>query len=297
MRIVFMGTPSFAVPSLSALVAAGHEVALVVTRPDAVRSRGKRLEPSAVKAAAQEMGIPVLEASRMDAAALDAVSEAAPDVICVAAFGCLLPDALIAMATVGCINVHASLLPRWRGAAPIQRAILAGDERQGISIMAVAHELDAGAYCRQASIDAHDKNASQLTSELAQLGATELVSALAQMQDGTVTWTKQYEPLVTLAPKVMKPELRLDPTQTATVNCRRVAASSDAAPARLCIGDHGMRAMTATGLRRPQGPSWRGRGFPWPCRPGMCRRRARGAFGETRRQAGDACLGVGGRPS
>ena len=130
MRIVFMGTPEFAVPSLEAL-AAEHDVTLVVTRPDAVRSRGKRLEPSPVKARALELGLPVLEAKRMDAAAIDAVRDAAPDLICVVAFGCILPDELLAVAPLGAINVHGSLLPRWRGAAPIQRAILAGDEKTG----------------------------------------------------------------------------------------------------------------------------------------------------------------------
>ena len=120
MRIVFMGTPEFAVPSLEAL-AAEHDVTLVVTRPDAVRSRGKRLEPSPVKARALELGLPVLEAKRMDAAAIDAVRDAAPDLICVVAFGCILPDELLAVAPLGAINVHGSLLPRWRGAAPIRR--------------------------------------------------------------------------------------------------------------------------------------------------------------------------------
>uniref|UniRef100_UPI003FD7FE0B methionyl-tRNA formyltransferase n=1 Tax=Tractidigestivibacter sp. TaxID=2847320 RepID=UPI003FD7FE0B len=122
MRIVFMGPPEFAVPSLKA-VAGAYDVTLVVTRPDAVRSRGKRLEPSPVKVCALELGLPVFEAKRMDAAAIDAVRSAAPDLICVVAFGCILPDDLLAVASLGAINVHGSLLPRWRGAAPIQRSI------------------------------------------------------------------------------------------------------------------------------------------------------------------------------
>ena len=161
MRIVFMGTPEFAVPSLKA-VAAAYDVALVVTRPDAVRSRGKKLEPSPVKACALDLGLPVLEAKRMDAEAIDAVRAAAPDLICVVAFGCILPDELLAVAPLGAINVHGSLLPRWRGAAPIQRAILAGDEKTGVSIMRVAHDLDAGAWCRQVSTPIGTKTASQL---------------------------------------------------------------------------------------------------------------------------------------
>ncbi|MBQ3282712.1 MAG: methionyl-tRNA formyltransferase, partial [Atopobiaceae bacterium] len=146
MRVVFMGTPEFAVPSLSALADA-YEVVLVLTRPDAVRARGKELEPSPVKARALELGLPVLETSRITPEALEAVREAGPDVIAVAAYGCILPDSILDVAPLGCVNVHASLLPRWRGAAPIQRAVLAGDRRAGISIMRVVHELDAGAWC------------------------------------------------------------------------------------------------------------------------------------------------------
>ena len=130
MRIVFMGTPEFAVPSLKA-VAAAYDVVLVVTRPDAVRSRGKKLEPSPVKACALDLGLPVLEAKRMDAEAIDAVRAAAPDLICVVAFGCILPDELLAVAPLGAINVHGSLLPRWRGAAPIQRAAHEAQQRAG----------------------------------------------------------------------------------------------------------------------------------------------------------------------
>ena len=132
MRVVFMGTPDFAVPSLKALAAAGHEVPLVFTRPDAVRGRGKKLVPSPVKAAAEKLGIPVFETSRMTPEAKAALAEAAPDVVCVVAFGCILPDDVLAAAPLGAVNVHASLLPRWRGAAPIQRSILAGDERTGV---------------------------------------------------------------------------------------------------------------------------------------------------------------------
>lgn len=117
MRVVFMGTPAFAVPSLRKLAAA-HEVALVLTRPDAVRSRGKKLEPSPVKEAALELGLPVMEANRMTPEVLDALRAAEAEIFCVAAYGCILPDEVLTMAPLGCVNVHASLLPRWRGAAP-----------------------------------------------------------------------------------------------------------------------------------------------------------------------------------
>ena len=149
MRVVFMGTPDFAVPSLREL-ASRFEVVLVLTRPDAVRSRGKKLEPSPVKAAALELDIPVMEATRITPEVMDRLREAKADIFCVAAYGCILPDEVLNMAPLGIVNVHASLLPRWRGAAPIQRAILAGDERAGISIMRIGHGVDTGADCAQA---------------------------------------------------------------------------------------------------------------------------------------------------
>lgn len=170
MRIVFMGTPDFAVPSLVSLVEAGNEIALVVTRPDAVRGRGKKLEPSPVKAKALELGLPVVEANRMTPEVVEALKAAQADIFCVAAYGCILPDDVLHMAPLGIVNVHASLLPRWRGAAPIQRAILAGDEVAGVSIMRIGHGVDTGAYCAQASTSVAGKHAEALTMELGELG-------------------------------------------------------------------------------------------------------------------------------
>ena len=152
LRVVFMGTPEFSVPSLDALAAA-HEVALVLTRPDAVRGRGRALVSSPVKARALELGLPVLECSRVTPEVLAALDAARADVFCVVAFGCILPDEVLQMAPGGCVNVHASLLPRWRGAAPIQRSILAGDERTGVSVMRIGHGVDTGAYCAQSSTE------------------------------------------------------------------------------------------------------------------------------------------------
>ena len=244
MRVVFMGTPDFAVPSLRALAAA-HEVTLVLTRPDAVRGRGRKLVPSPVKEAATELDLPVCEATRITDEVFSALEDARPDVICVAAFGCLLPDRVLALAPLGCVNVHASLLPRWRGAAPIQRAVLEGDERAGVSIMEVVHELDAGAYCRQASVEVGEKDCATVMSELAELGARELLAALPTLADGTVAWTAQDEAKVTYAAKVDKAEMRLDPADDALRNVRRVRASLDAAPARLLVGGKGIRALAA----------------------------------------------------
>lgn len=244
MRIVFMGTPEFACPSLSA-VSKSHDVVRVVTRPDAVRGRGKRLEPSPVKALAGELGLAVTEASRMTPEVMDELRAAKADLCVVAAYGCILPDELLEMFPLGCVNVHASLLPRWRGAAPIQRAVLEGDELAGASIMRVVHELDAGAYCAQVSTAVAGKTSSELLDELGHLGAEALVEAIGRIADGTAVWTEQDESLVTYAHKIEKAEMRLDPVDGALVNVRRVLASTDAAPARCEVAGKGVRLMRA----------------------------------------------------
>lgn len=244
MRIVFMGTPEFACPSLSA-VSRAHDVVRVVTRPDAVRGRGKRLEPSPVKALAGELGLAVIEASRMTPEVMDELRAAKADLCVVAAYGCILPDELLEMFPLGCVNVHASLLPRWRGAAPIQRAVLEGDELAGASIMRVVHELDAGAYCAQVSTAVAGKTSSELLDELGHLGAETLVEAIGRIADGTAVWTEQDESLVTYAHKIEKAEMRLDPADGALANVRRVLASTDAAPARCEVAGKGVRLMRA----------------------------------------------------
>ncbi len=244
MRIVFMGTPEFAVPSLRKL-AERHEVALVVTRPDAIRGRGRKLMPSAVKVAALELGLPVLEASRADEDMQSRVAAVQPDVICVAAYGALLPEAILLSAPYGCINVHASLLPHGRGAAPIQRAVLEGDETAGVSIMRLVQAMDAGPYCRQASVAIDDKTCDRLMAELAELGACELLAAIDDMASGQVQWVEQDESLATYAAKVTKDEMRLDPQDGAVLNQRRVKASTDAAPARVKVAGRGIRVMDA----------------------------------------------------
>ena len=253
MRVVFMGTPDFAVPSLEAL-AERHDVALVLTRPDAVRGRGKALVPSPVKARALELGLPVLETSRMTPEALDALRAAAADVFCVAAYGCILPDEVLTMAPGGCVNVHASLLPRWRGAAPIQRAILAGDAETGVSIMRIGHGVDTGAYCAQASTPVGEKGTEELTAELARLGAELLVETLPSVLDGTAVWVEQDEALVTHAAKIAKAELALDPVDAARENALRVQASGDTAPARCAVAGRGVRVCAARSVEKDVAP-------------------------------------------
>lgn len=249
MRVLFMGTPNFAVPSLEALDK-NFEVVAAVTRPDAVRGRGKKLVPSPVKAAAQEREIPVIETSRITPEVLAQLKDLAPDVICVAAYGALLPDSVMEIAPT--VNVHGSLLPRWRGAAPIQRAILAGDERAGVSIMQVVHELDAGDYSLTGSVEIADKPAPLLMDELAQLGADLLVDALKAMEAGTLEWQAQDESLVTYAQKIAKQEMALDPALTAADNARKVQASMDAAPSRAVVAGKALRVLGARVSRQPE---------------------------------------------
>lgn len=244
MRVVFMGTPDFAVPSLQAL-AERHDVALVLTRPDAVRGRGRALVPSPVKARALELGLPVVEAARITPEVAGALREAAADVFCVAAYGCILPDEVLTMAPGGCVNVHASLLPRWRGAAPIQRAILAGDAETGVSIMRIGHGVDTGAYCAQARVAIAEKDARELTAELARVGAELLADTLPAVADGSAAWVEQDEALVTHAAKIEKRELMLDPADAARVNALRVRASGDTAPARCVVAGRGVRVCAA----------------------------------------------------
>lgn len=178
---------------------------------------------------------------------MDRLHEAEADIFCVAAYGCILPDEVLHMAPLGIVNVHASLLPRWRGAAPIQRAILAGDERAGISIMRIGHGVDTGAYCAQASCSVAGKTADELTAELAQLGADLLCDTLPALADETAVWIEQDESLVTHAQKISKAEMRLDPQEGTLVNLRRVLASSDTAPARCVAAGKPVRIMRAEG--------------------------------------------------
>ena len=246
-RVVFMGTPNFAVPSLQA-VAAHHDVVLCLTRPDAVRSRGKKLEPSPVKVAAEQLNIPVVEANRIDDELAAQLEELQADFFCVAAYGCILPDRILAMPKIDCINVHASLLPRWRGAAPIQRAILADDKLAGVSIMKIGHGVDTGDYCMQSSTSVAGKSAEKLTDELAEMGATLLLRAMEELENNTAVWTVQDESLVTHAAKISKAELALDPALSAHVNALRVLASSDAAPARCMLAAKPARVMSVREL-------------------------------------------------
>ena len=245
MRVIFMGTPEFAVPSLRWL-AGEHDVVAVYVRPDAVSGRGKSARPAPVKLAAAELGLCVRQpGSLRDSEAVAELSALAADVICVAAYGLILPPAVLEAAPLGAVNVHASLLPRWRGAAPIQRAILAGDRQVGVSIMRMEEGLDTGPYCLQEAISVAEKSAAQLTAELGELGARMLVSALPSIADGTARWVEQDEALVTYASKVSKDETAPSPALSAHENLLRIQASLATAPARILIDGKGVTVLQA----------------------------------------------------
>lgn len=235
MRVVFMGTPKLAADILVE-IAQQHEVVCVYTRPDAVRGRGAKLEPSPVKAAAERLGIPVRTATSLrDAEEQAHLAELAPDAICVAAYGCILPREVLEIPRYGCLNVHASLLPRWRGAAPIERAILAGDERTGVCIMRMEEGLDTGPYCVRRATEVEGKSAAELTDELANLGARALLTGLSVVEQGGAEWTFQDDAAATYAEKLAKDDLYPDPAEPAAAMVRKVLASSEAHPARAVI--------------------------------------------------------------
>lgn len=242
MNIVYMGTPDFSVKPLQELHK-HHKISLVITRPDAVRGRGKKLIPSPVKQCANALSLPVREATRFDDELISAVKACEPDVIVVAAYGCIIPDSVLALPRYTTLNIHASLLPRWRGAAPIQRAILSRDEVTGVSIMNVVHELDAGDFCRQASLKIGTQSLDELTDKLSALGARELLCALSDLEAHKLVWHKQSQTDITYAQKIDKHELLLDPSLSAESNVVRIQASGDAAPARFMMGQKGVRAL------------------------------------------------------
>lgn len=208
LRVVFFGTPSFAVPTLDRLVGAGYPVAAVVTQPDRPRGRGHRASAGPVKAFAESHGIPVLQPERLkDEAFLSLVASLAPDLGIVAAYGKILPQALLDVPRLGMVNVHASLLPRWRGASPVHRAVMSGDPETGVSIMRVVRELDAGGVFAVARRPiGGDETSEDVERELAALGADLLVSSLPGIAAGTLAEMPQPETGVSYAPRLTREE-------------------------------------------------------------------------------------------
>ncbi|AQP44443.1 methionyl-tRNA formyltransferase [Tessaracoccus flavus] len=213
MKLVFAGTPDVAVPSLEALVESHHEVLAVITRPDAPAGRGRRLTPSPVAARAEELGLHVLKPAHPRDEDFQAQLRAlAPDACAVVAYGALLPQSALDIPRHGWINLHFSLLPRWRGAAPVQRAIMAGDPAIGTATFRIVKELDAGDVYLSQSMATPEETAGELFGRLARSGATQLVQTMDLVEAGQ-TPTPQREDGITVAPKITVPEARIDWTR------------------------------------------------------------------------------------
>ena len=249
MRIVFMGTPDFAVPALTALAEAGHEIACVYSQPPRPAGRGKQLMPSPVQRKAEELGLLVRHPvslrdseAQADFAALEA------DVAVVAAYGLILPQAVLDAPRHGCLNVHASLLPRWRGAAPVQRAILAGDEETGVTIMQMEAGLDTGPMLQVARTPVDGKTAGELTAELAEIGANLMVEVLAALP--SLHAQVQPEDGVTYAKKIDKTESRIDFSASAEQVERQVRAFAPAPGAWFELAGERYRVLQAEVLEQ-----------------------------------------------
>ena len=215
MRLVFAGTPAFAERALAALLRAGHQVALVLTQPDRAAGRGLQLGESAVKRLARERRLEIFQpATLKDQAALERLRAARPQLLVVAAYGLILPQAVLDVAPLGALNIHASLLPRWRGAAPIQRALLAGDRETGITVMQMDAGLDTGPIMTQRRIAiADDDDAQSLHDKLAELGAEMIVAALAELGAGAARLAPQPAEGACYAHKLENSEAQLDWTK------------------------------------------------------------------------------------
>jgi len=229
MRVVFAGTPEFSVAALAALRDADHEMVGVFTQPDRPAGRGQKLQSSAVAQKAEALKLSLFKPAKFDAAAQAQLHALNPDLMVVVAYGLILPQAALDIPRHGCLNIHASLLPRWRGAAPIQRAILAGDTETGITIMRMDAGLDTGAMLLRESIGIgeHD-TAADLQDRLATLGARLIVEALRQIESGAPIETPQPAEGMTYAKKISKGEARLDWSRPALELERAVRAFNPA---------------------------------------------------------------------
>jgi methionyl-tRNA formyltransferase len=244
MRIIFMGTPDFAVPALDALVAAGHDIVAVYSQPPRPAGRGKAPRPSPVHARAEALGL----AARTPVSLRDPAEQAAfaalnADIAVVAAYGLILPKPILAAPRLGCLNIHASLLPSWRGAAPIQRAILAGDRETGVTIMQMEAGLDTGPMLARATTAVDVKTAGELTAELAGKGAQLMVEVLADLP----AYPPEPQPAdgVTYAAKIDKAESRINFSRPAIEVERQIRAFNPAPGAWVALGEERIKILVA----------------------------------------------------
>lgn len=227
LRVVYMGTPDFAVPPLKAMAESEIcDVVLVVTQPDKARDRGKHEQPTPVKAAAAEAGIPVSQPVKIrgNSEFIDELRELAPDMIVVAAYGQILPPEVLDIPRLGCVNIHASLLPRFRGAAPIQHSILAGDKETGITLMFMAEGLDTGDMIAKSKVSIGNKNADELHDVLSEMGADLLMEYIPRIADGDIAPEKQNDSGSCYAPMISKKDGEIDFSKDAAYIDRQVRA-------------------------------------------------------------------------
>lgn len=226
LRIVYMGTPDFAVPALRRLAEAGHEIGLVLTQPDRQRDRGKKQKASPVKEAAGELSLNVIqpESLKSDPEAAAAIGAFAPDAIAVAAYGQILPPSILEIPALGCFNIHASLLPRYRGAAPVQRAIMEGEKRTGVCIMKMEEGLDTGPVLARAETEIGEKTFGELFAELAEMGAALLPEVLEAAACGGLFPEPQDHRKATYAPMLRKSDGALDFSSDPAVLERQIRA-------------------------------------------------------------------------
>jgi len=249
-RLVFAGTPDFAATALKALIADGHTIVGVYSQPDRPAGRGRKLQPSPVKQVALDHEIPVFQPETLKTPeAQKQLADLNPDVMIVAAYGLILPKAVLDIPTHGCMNIHASLLPRWRGAAPIQRAIAAGDDETGITIMQMDEGLDTGAMLLKSltAIDDSDTGGS-LHDRLAELGGNAIIKALELLQKGELTGEPQNDELACYASKLSKTEGHIDWATDATVIERLVRAFNPWPGTYTDLGDQRIRIHEARAL-------------------------------------------------
>ena len=248
LRIVYMGTPDFAVRPLEALVSAGYEVCLVLTQPDRARNRGKKVQPCPVRQKAIELGIESITPERLkgDEDTLARLKEAAPDLIVVAAFGQILPVSVLELPRLGCVNIHASLLPEYRGAAPVQRAIMDGKEETGVTIMYMGEKLDCGDMIASATTETAGKTASELLDELSETGSRLLLEVIPKLADGSAVRIPQDDSKASYAKMIFKDDAHIDFSMGGKQICDLVRAM-ETSPGAFCLfGENNMKVHRAS---------------------------------------------------
>jgi methionyl-tRNA formyltransferase len=256
LAVVFAGTPDFAVPSLDAIAASRHRIKAVFTQPDRPSGRGRHLAASPVKERALALSLAVRQpATLKDGEAARAIASITPDVMVVVAYGLLLPPEVLALPRLGCLNVHASLLPRWRGAAPVARSILAGDNRTGVCIMRMESGLDTGPVLlsRATTIGAQE-TAGELEGRLSRVGGAAIVEALDALAAGRAEFVEQDPTLATYAAKLTKAEARLDWHEDAAALARRVRALNPRPVAETTLDGAQLRIHEAEAVPIAPGP-------------------------------------------